>query len=151
MTTTDAATIQDKAREAYQSMEHATREDGSGYVRVKDDAPEWVRDLAHAAHGDMLPDDWRYDVIQDALGTIADADEDADLDDLASDFSDEADVYNSDLLAWVGSNGSRSGYVDEAVEDFGAARDFYHSLQMGQYMERGEVFGLVLSALRESL
>jgi hypothetical protein len=32
--------VQDKAREAYESMEYATREDGSVYARVKDDAPE---------------------------------------------------------------------------------------------------------------
>jgi hypothetical protein len=143
-------TLQDKAREAYDSIETATREDGTSYVRVKDDAPEWVRDLAHKAHGDMLPDDWRYDTIHSALLDIAQADEDEDLNDLGSEFADEADIYNSDLVKWVGSHGSRAGYVDEVIAEFGdVGRDFYHILRMGQYMERGEVFGLVLQVLAE--
>jgi hypothetical protein len=142
-------TIQDKAREAYQSMETATRGDGTGrlgtYIRVKDDAPEWVRELAHTAHGDMMPDDWRYDAIHSALSHIADSD---DPEDDAAEFADSTDIYNSDLIAWVGTGG-RSSYVDEAAEEFGPVDDFYNSLQRGQYMELSEIYGLVLRALEE--
>lgn len=138
-------TAQDFAREAYDSLERATRSDGSEYIARKDGAPEWVADLIHESHGDMLPDDWRYECIQDALGAIADAD---DPDDALAEFADGADIYNSDLLAWVGSHSSRGGYVDEAVAEFGPPRDFYHSLQMGQYMERSEIYGSLLASLR---
>lgn len=138
--------VQDLAREAYESFERKTREDGTSYVARKDEAPEWVADVIREAHGDMLPDDFRYQTIRDAFGAIADAS--GDLDDAGHEFADDADVYNADLLAWVGSHGMRAGYVDEAREEFGEPRDFFHGLQMGQYAERREIFDVVLAELR---
>lgn len=140
--------IRGLARQAFDAMERCEREDGSQYVRVRDDAPAWVGTLVHAAHGDLLPDDWRYETIRDALAAIADSTLGEDYDE-AHAFADDADIYNSDLLAWVGSNLTRGSYVDEAREEYGEPRDFYHSIQMGQYMERREVFDAVLAALTE--
>lgn len=147
---TDNATA-DRLRElagtAYDAFERSIRANGSEYTHRKDDAPGWVSAIVQDAHGDMFPDDWRYEAIRDAFGAIHDSYTD-DLDELGHEFADGADIYNADLLAWVGSHGSRAGYVDEAVEEFGPARDFYHSLQMGQYAERAEVFAAVLAGLR---
>ena len=86
-------TIQKTAADAASYFETALRADGANiagdsntvYVRLKDGAPEWVTDLVHDAHGDMLPDDWRYSVIQDALETIADSD---DPEDASGEFAD---------------------------------------------------------------
>ena len=146
-------TVQERAAEAAGFFERAERSAEAAdwryaarsYVRLRDDAPGWVSDLVQQAHGDMLPDDWRYGAIEDALLDIADRD---DPDDGAGEFADGADIYNADLLAWVGSHGARAGYVDDARDEYGEPRDFYHGLQMGQYMERSEVYGLVLDALR---
>lgn len=140
------ATIQQRAAEGSAGMETATRPDGTEYTRRKEDAPHWLTELVHEAHGDMLPDDYRYEVIREALGAIHDAS--GDLDQAGTEFADEADVYNADLLRWVGSHSDRPGYVDEALSEYGEARDFYHGLQMGQYAERDEVYGLVLAFLR---
>jgi hypothetical protein len=42
-----------------------------------DGAPPWFTDVCRHAHGGMMPDDWRYEFIQDALSAIEDgADED---------------------------------------------------------------------------
>ena len=140
-------TIQQLAQEAYDSLQRASRKDGSTYVRIADDAPDWVQPLVHDAHGDLMPDDWRYETIEDALSTIAESDNN--LDEGDHEFADDADIYNADLLKWVGSHGSRGGYVDDALTEFGPARDFYHSLQLGQYTERLEVYTSVLSYLTE--
>jgi len=149
--TTETPTLESVAREAYDSMERATRDDGSQYVRVKDDAPEWVRTMVYEAHSDILPDDWRYATIRDSIEAIMDDGTDDPGGMTRSQFADDADVYNSDLLAWVGSHASRPGYVDEARGEFGEPRDFYHGIQMGQYLERDEVYGLVLDSLSSRL
>ncbi len=140
--------LRELARISFDSMERQTRDDGSTFVRTKDDAPGWVSAIVRDAHGDFFPDDWRFECIHDAFGAIADSVED-DLDELGHDFADDADIYNADLLAWVGSHNSRAEYVDEAVDSFGPARNFYHGLQMGQYIERLEVYAAVLQGLRE--
>ena len=65
------ATIESLAREAYDCFETAKREDDSSYIRLKDERPAWVYNLVYVAHNGMLPDDWRYQAIHDALEHIA--------------------------------------------------------------------------------
>lgn len=143
--------IRELAGQAYDAMERATRDDGTEYVRKSDDAPEWVASIIQDAHGEMFPDDWRYACIREAFGAIHDnTGHTDDLDETVHEFADDADVYNSDLLTWVGSHATRAGYVDEARQEFGEARDFYHSIQMGQYQERAEVYAAVLQGLRDA-
>lgn len=78
--------------------------------------PEVVQDLCREAHGDgdsagpMLPDDWRYEFIEEALEAIA---EERDGEDA------EPSIYNHELLAWLSSHGWRPGYCDEAAREFG--------------------------------
>ena len=54
---TDTQTLQERAGEAAAWFETAER---PPFVRVKNGAPEWIMDLVRHAHGDLLPDDWRY-------------------------------------------------------------------------------------------
>jgi hypothetical protein len=145
--------LQETAREASSWFEVATRDvsgdlpEDARYVRTKDDAPEWVKAIVYEAHGDFLPDDWRYNVIQDALLWIADSD---DPEDSAGEFADSAvDVYTGARLAWLASNLTRPAYVDEARAEFGADADsgITELIGLGQYMEASEVYGLVLHAL----
>ena len=143
--------LRDLAQTAYDSMVSDERADGSRYARLGDDAPGWVAAIVRDAHGDMLPDDWRHECIHDAFGRIADSTADTadELDELGHEFADDADIYNADLLAWVGSSTLRGAFVDEATREYGEPRDFYHGLQMGQYAERAEVYAAVLQGLRE--
>lgn len=154
--------IQGRAKEAAGWFETATRahpsgfdvpsESGESFVRVKDGAPEWVTELARKAHGDMLPDDYRYKVIRSALDALAYADEAADLDDLESEFADDVDLYTSDLTAWLGSHAYRVSYCDDARDEYGQPQKgegIMAAIALGQYMERREVFRLVRQALEE--
>jgi hypothetical protein len=103
-----------------------------------DGAPDWFTDLCHHAHGGMLPDDWRYEFIRDALGALEDgADEDRlDLDGLYP--------YGADRLGWLASHLDRPGYCDEAARDQGGPpADILALVAWGMDRELREVFGLV--------
>jgi hypothetical protein len=142
-------TIQDKAHEAYEWFETATRGDGSSYVRTKDGRPEWVQDLVFTAHGEFMPDDWRYRKIVEALEFIADNEA---PEDTSYEFADGAvDVYTSLRLAWLASNLNRASYCDEAIENgmVDAKAGVSEIIGAGQYEEAGEIFGLVLSELEK--
>jgi hypothetical protein len=114
----------------------------------KDGAPAWITDLCRAAHDAgselMLPDDYRYEYVIDALDHLAEGGD-------PSDYAPEADIHYSELAAWFGSRVSRSGYVDDAREEglFGPDTDIYAQIAAGQVREREEVFGLVLRFLEQ--
>jgi hypothetical protein len=109
-----------------------------------DGAPDWFTDLCHHAHADMMPDDWRYEFIQDALSAIEDgADEDRlDLDALYP--------YTADRLGWLASHLDRPGYCDEAAADAGGPPgDILAFVAWGMDREMREVFALVRSKLEK--
>jgi hypothetical protein len=141
------ATIQEVAREASAWFETAIRSDGETFTRTKDGTPDWVTDLVRDAHGDLFPDDWRYEVISDACEFIADSD---DPEDGSGEFADQAvNVYTHDRFAWLSSNLQRQGYVDEACDEFGASAELgiVERIGWGQYAEASEVFGSVLGSI----
>jgi hypothetical protein len=145
------ATLETIAREAYAALEWKTRDDGTQYVARTDNAPEWVETLCYSAHGDMLPDDWRYQCIYAALEAIAD---EYDEDDGSHTFAEShVDVYTSALTEWLGSHLHRPGYCDDATEEYGPGIDggIMATIARGQYAEAEEVYGLVLDALRARL
>jgi hypothetical protein len=149
---TTATTIYEIAREAAQWFERRDRDDGTPYVTLKDGRPEWLHDLAFEAHGrgEMLPDDWRYGTLSEALLFVADNEPD-DMDDAAHEFADQrVDVYNGDLCAWLGSHSARAGYCNQAAEDglIGNDVDVMRIIAAGQYVEALEVWGTVAAALQ---
>jgi hypothetical protein len=147
-------TISQLAQEAYATFERDNSD--TTLWKTRDDAPEWVSELVHEAHGSFLPDDWRYDCIHSALSHIADsgADDEADLADEDHAFSDgHVDVYNARRAAWLASNLERGGYCDEAVEEglVSAEAGIYALIGAGQYMECQEVWGSVVRSLADHL
>ena len=118
--------------------------DGYFYIR-KDDAPEWVREIIKETHdnGDMLPDDYKYQFVVDALEALADSD---DVDNARSIMHDGVDITTSRLLHWVQSHGYRKAYADDHIQEF-SPETLDAILMGGQYMEREEVFQVVLSRI----
>lgn len=135
-------TLQSLAAEASGYMEMRKRDDGGKFWVRKDDAPDWLTELCHAAHGDMLPEDWRYAAIVHALDAFAES-EDPD------DVRPEPDVYTSDLLRWLASHLDRAGYCDQAAAEglVDPAGGIIAMISAGQYMELSEVYGSVRSSL----
>jgi len=149
-------TISDKATLALTFFEKSTRGDGTEYWNRKDGSPAWVQELAFAAHqdgtdGGMLPDDYRYEFLVDALNGFA---ENEDADDYQP--SEDVSVYTHDLTAWLASRNDRLGYCDEAASEYGfpngsgTGSPTFNLLVMGQTAEREEVANNVRSFL-ESL
>ena len=151
--TADTLTISALAGSAYDEFTTITRDSGETIYAVKDSAPEWIGDMCRAAHGDMFPDDWRYDCIHSALSWISDtgADEYAELD--GHEFADgHVDVYTSGRLAWLASHLDRPGYCDRAADELGGGdMDTVERIGLGQYAESLEVFGYVAAALEDQM
>jgi hypothetical protein len=147
-------TISSLADEAYALFQRRERDNGESFTSLKDTAPEWLHDLVREAHGEFLPDDWRYDAIRSALGDIGDSGAETadDLDDVAHEFADgNVDTYNAARIAWLASHLSRAGYCDDAAQEFGfevtQERGIFDLIGLGQYRESEEIF----QSVRESL
>lgn len=134
--------IETKAKEAYSWFTKSTRADGSTtYWHTKDGRPDWLQELCHAAHGDYMPDDYRYEFIVDALACIEEGNDPDEM---------EPDCYTGGLTAWLASNINRIGYVDECLEEMGG--DFpglSNAIAMGQLKEMREVYDAVWAFLDE--
>lgn len=133
------------AGEGYDSLSYE-----NGIVRRNADTPEWVANAIYEAHDDIMPNNWVYEVAHDAFAAIHDG-VGSYSDDVLTGFADSADMYNADLLNWVRDYPAASGFIDEAVSEFGGAKDFFHSIQMGQYEARSMIFGIILEAVTSEL
>lgn len=148
------------AADLSQAFEGDTRSDGSLFRKLRKESPEWMRSAVQAAHGDMLPDDWRYAMIARVVDAIADAvEEDAVEEGFQSDdeirdavaerLDDLVPVYNTDRSAWLASYLNRADYVDEAVKEYGWLGDIFTAIGYGMLREYEEVFGMLWDALEE--
>jgi len=139
--TTQPDRVQQLAREANSYLKRDTVRD---ILLPADRAPQWFTELCHVAHGSMMPDDWRYEFIQDAVGAIADGsgEDRIDLDGLYP--------YTADRLAWLASHLDRPGYCDEAAADMGGPPgDILALVALGMDAELTEVFELVRARLED--
>lgn len=136
-------TIESLAARYEDWFEQHTRENGEKFWSTKDGRPEELMQLIRDAHGDMFPDDHRYEFIWHALVAISEDGADASL---------EPDIYTHDLTAWLHSRADRFGYCDEALEDQGGTfPGTIELLQLGQSAEKDEVLASVLGSLFEIL
>lgn len=138
------------AAQMSEAFEGSTRDNGDSFRKLRQDHPQWMTDVMHAAHmaGEFLPNDWIYSKAEDAIDHIANLDECADLDDEGHAFADGAtDVYNGALAAWLALHLAFGGYVDEATEELGARDSVYLSIQQGQYLFLTRMFSQIVAAL----
>jgi len=138
------------ARQFSQAFETRTRADSTEtFTCLKDDAPQWMTDAVHAAHGSMLPDDWAYGACEAIADRLADCEPES-WDDEAHEACDAmVDVYNGRLLHWVASHLDRMGYCDEALEEglCDASRGLSGILMAGQYRELEGIWQALASAI----
>ena len=137
-----AHTIQHLAQQFAQAFTLKTNQDGTDVYVRKEQADDELDDLIHDAHDDMLPDDFRYQFIVEALQALADHD---DTDD--AQLSIEPDIYNHELTAWLHSNASRTDYLTQVQQDCGPIEDGFELLATAQLYEKYEVFHSVLASL----
>ncbi|HLJ95418.1 MAG TPA: hypothetical protein VKU02_19735 [Gemmataceae bacterium] len=142
-------TLQTLAEQMSAAFETGTRPaTGETFSKLKADAPQWMTTVCREAHDDarLLPDDWRYSFIEQAVDALANHD---DADDARC--SLEPDIYTADLTAWLHSSNSRVYYLGEAMESYGSFRDGFQLLAAAQILEKEEVFQQVVTALQDQL
>jgi hypothetical protein len=146
----DEISIQELAREFSGHFKKQTQNSGDVIVITDEESPEELDELVQEAHGNMFPDDLRYEFIRDAMNSISDSDNPED--DAGELVDSDVDIYTHDLTKWLGSRNDRFNYVDEAVKEFGHSDEgVIKEIMMGQYKEREEVFFSVLEGLKKIL
>lgn len=96
-------------------FETAKRDDGTEFVRRKDDAPDSdaLRDMVFAADSCGMSMDTAYQFVWEVLQQIADTEPD----DLSETELPESDVYTYSLWQWIAEN---PGYLDAVREEYGS-------------------------------
>lgn len=152
----DSPTVEHLATELSRAFERRTREAGhepglDHYTALKEGSPDWMKDACRAAHdagGDlMLPDDWRYEFIEDAADALAEHEGDEDR---ARDYLNESDhyCYTWQQTGWLHSHNARSGYVDEAVSSgLVDGSNTTQAIRVGMLLEQEEVLAALLRFL----
>lgn len=144
---THTKTIQELAKEVLDNMETKKRNDGKEFVSLKSHDIEWHVNLCREAHKDgMLPNDFVYEAINNALNVIVN--EDTDNIDVLREAGQEIepDVYTSDLLMWISDNLTFTAYADEAMEEY-QPKDFVNCLLIANQLFKQDVFNSVLNSL----
>lgn len=148
MTDITTITIADLAAETAGRFVVKTRDNGDRFYTIAEDKQEdWIQELCMEAHGDMMPDDWRYEMIHGALEAIAGAGDDYDD---AEDHLPEAPIMTHDLSAYRISHGYRLAGVDEAMSDFDL-ESVDQAIAWAYHVEQREVLESVRQSLQDRL
>jgi hypothetical protein len=99
--------------------------------------------MVHKAHFGLMPNDWSYRIISEAVDAVVEGVE-------RDDFTNTGiPVYTSDHLQWLASSLTRMGYCDEAIDDCGTPRDTDTLIVWGMVIEYGNVYEVVKDAIEE--
>lgn len=153
----DVETFRAHAREFSDAFERATRTDGTAFVKLSSDAPEWMTDAVRDSHARALPDDYVYSLCEECADGIAEHSDWLDDVDSVEDYLHEiADaavpIYNAERARWLSENISNCEWIAESVANFGAPSecDVFDLLGQGMYAQASYVAGILFNAIREA-
>lgn len=154
-TTNTETTIYSLAAEMASWFESRTRANGDKFLTLRDGHPEWMKQVCFEAHdsptvGTIMPDDYRYEMINECLDIIAECTNEDELEDAKWDRLSAPD-YTVDLLQWVSSHIRRADFCDAYADEMGERSDLIGQIRDGYTYELREVFELVVSALNTVL
>jgi hypothetical protein len=134
-------TVQTLAKQLSESLIQDKRNDGQPFVKLADNSPAWMTDVIRSVHGDKLPDDTTYSLIERCATAIADGDDPQEsVDEI------EADSYTNDLTAWLHARADHVYYLTQALEDF-QPKDGFQLLAMAQQIQIAEVGSALIAEL----
>ena len=120
-------------------------ESGTTYICTADHAPEWVSDLVHELHDDLMPDDWRYRIIQSCADALS---EDPELE--AYEWAGTmVDCYYHNLMSWLASGSGRVELADETAEEIDPTVGIYTRAALGQEAEYRQVMEALQAHFKE--
>lgn len=139
-------TLQQKIEKYSNCFEVGTRNDGSSYTFLKDDAPAKLSVAVRKAHGDKLPDDFVYGTFADLLQRLSEytIDSTDDIENYRHEIVDNyVDIYTHDLTKWLASDIGNVYYITQAIEEYGVT-DGFQVLATAQYIAIDEVMNYVV-------
>ncbi len=150
-TTNTQQTIYSLAAEMASWFESRTRANGDKFLALKDGHAEWMKQVCFEAHdsptvGTIMPDDYRYEMINECLDIIAECTNEDELEEARWNRL-EAPSYNYELFEWLSSNIGRVEFCDAYADEMGERRDLIGQIIDGYTYELREVFDLVIGAL----
>ena len=116
--------------------------------------PQWMIDIFHSCHvmpecqDAVFPNDHVYKAIVLGLDLFDKAEDEEAWDEGYQNI--EADIYNTDLLAWVGSNLEFTAFADQVMQEL-QPTEFFSMLQMAQVAFRQHVIYVLKEALLEQV
>lgn len=124
------------------AFEVCTRDNGSKFVALKDDAPEWAAKIVQGAHDGAMPCDWRYSRLDMLAHDLLNANsQDYELDTM--EWADSvADVYNHHLLNWA----ANVSYAVDCIEDARTEWGYDGANGFLEWARAGQIYMLVRMA-----
>lgn len=146
-------TIITLAQEIYKAFEEKTRDNGDKFYCLKNGSPAWMTDdVIHPVHEEKLPDDTVYEFIHDTVSMLGDMDEDATEDDITDRIYEmEADVYTSDLTAWLNRRNDHVYYLTEVLEEYEDFKDGFQLLSLAQLKQKQEIAFAVVAGIKKHM
>ena len=132
-------------------FEAKTRVNGEGFICLKDDAPNELRQLMLDIHVDhffgALPNDWIYSIIFEAFEVLQDLDLEKD------EYPIESDIWNTDLFKWLCDYGNSfaAEYCNQFIADFVGNPEAHITtiISQGQYGAKFNIYHSVAEFLKE--
>jgi hypothetical protein len=147
------ATLSAAAALLLSSLETASRDDGSSFLRLSSSAPGWGSAVLMSAHGDELPNDSRYALISSCLEALAQGsfDDEEEGSEALQDLSmDLLPCWTEELLSWFSARCSRLSSCDDALESGRVAEcTVYELLSEGWRVDCEETLSSLISSLEE--
>jgi hypothetical protein len=124
-----------------------TRDDGTSFVSLRDDRPDWLQQAVYDAHDDEMPNDWRYAMCERIVSAIDDGV--TGVDELVDSL---VDTWTADRLAWLSDNIGRVSYVDDAIDDglVDCSAGLVAMIGVGQYVTISQMVDVIVSAIDDA-
>lgn len=142
-------TVKERATEALHYFDHVEREttDSKVILVLKDDAPHQLREMVHAAHLGLVPNDTSIRMIYEMLCTLSDVRGDSAVDGIIAEF--EPPIYYNELIDWLGSDMTRVDYADDAIERLRAVGSEFNLLNVLRLAYKLEVEAIAAVIVNE--
>jgi hypothetical protein len=131
-------------------FQKSTRDDGSTYVTLTDNRPDWLYDAVYEAHQSDLPNDWIYSECWAAACAIDDGAL-SDDDDLHEHADSQVDIYTNAVFRWQADMclSSTYSYAEERANELGTdTSDMVKAVQTIQYCAIETIASTILQAWR---
>lgn len=143
--------LQTMIEQMSQAFVKDTRNDGTEFVKLKDDSPEWMTQIIFLVHEGYLPADEIYETVERVIDHLHDdgvEDEDTARDSI---FEIEVPIYTSELTEWLNQRNDHVYYLTEALENYPDTKDGFGLLGLAYHIYQQEIANRVINALVEKL